>query len=147
MGDKLIWDDARVARLRKLVAEGVSNAEIGRYFGCGRERIGQIKHQLGITRTNLWDRKGVTTLGFVPGTAPVDREKAMRTLMTLSERNADAFRRWEPGQGVSILDLARTGQCRWPLGTLAQSSGHVCGEDSGEATYCIAHSRLAYVKE
>ncbi len=158
------WTEAVIAELRRLWAEGLSTAEIGRRLNVSKNAVVGKAHRLALDPRPSPIRR-------VPGeavVAPVARRVSGPTLPPLppvahtAPVVADpvvrpvapsvATVRAAPQLRPVMASTPRSGggrfsACCWPIGEPGTSSFHFCGSEaiSGKP-YCIEHAQLAYVK-
>ena len=159
------WNEERVEQLRKLWMDGLSASQIAGELGNGITRnavIGKV-HRLGLSGrvraagSSAPRQRSATVRAPRPST-PARRRNTMggggvagNTALAYAQRPyiMPAPKPIEEVlipmcERVTIMEL-REGMCRWPLGDPATPDFRYCGgkSDTG-ATYCMAHSRMAY---
>ncbi len=147
------WTDEETQRVAALRQQGFSASEIAERIGCGVTRnavIGRL-YRLGVTR-----EKGLPTLAKPRMHEPEPREKRKPKPR---EPRAKPAPRKEPIVPVTIrrppitndesaavthkVLALQAGQCRFPVGDLADADFHFCGAPQRDgASYCEAHERL-----
>jgi GcrA cell cycle regulator len=155
------WTEAVIAELRRLWAEGLSTAEIGRRLGVSKNAVVGKAHRLGLDPRPSPIRR-------VPGeaaAAPVARRVSGPTLPPLppvaapSAPQSEVARSEPPAATRPAPQLrpvappaprvssGRFSACCWPIGEPGTASFHFCGSEamSGKP-YCAEHAQLAYVK-
>lgn len=160
------WNDERVEQLRKLWMDGLSASQIAGELGNGITRnavIGKV-HRLGLSGRvkaagSSAPRQRSTTVRAPRAPTPARRRTSMgggggvagNTALAYAQRPyiTPAPKPIEEVlipmcERVTIMEL-REGMCRWPLGDPSTPEFRYCGgkSDTG-ATYCMAHSRMAY---
>jgi GcrA cell cycle regulator len=151
------WTEAVIAELRRLWAEGLSTAEIGRRLGVTKNAIVGKAHRLALdprpSPIRRTPREGAA--------APAPRRVQGPTLPPLAHVappvSEPPMVRMPPPVSVQpqIRQAAnqpfrsggRVTSCCWPIGEPGTSSFHFCGSDSMQGKpYCSDHAQLAYVK-
>jgi GcrA cell cycle regulator len=141
------WTDERVARPRKLYADGFSGAKIAAELGAGVTRnavIGKIE-RMGLN-DGSHARKPRVSARVAKALAP---PKIAEVSRSLDEARAIvvavAVDAPAPIGGVTLF-AARENHCRWPLGDPRDlETFRFCGAAKfGEASYCRAHAALAF---
>ena len=138
------WTEDREAELSRLWDLGKTANEIAVELGGDITKNGVIgkAHRLNlkrranpVDRTIIKDGKEKRRIARI-ATSVLRRE---RKYATFKEYKHTAY-----GPPTKLEDLARVGQCRWPIGDPKKSDFHFCAASCGEKTYCDNHSKLAY---
>ncbi|NRP74663.1 hypothetical protein ILFOPFJJ_05585 [Ensifer psoraleae] len=157
------WTEARVERLKSLWAEGLSASQIaGELGGVTRNAVIGKVHRLGLSGRAKGSAKPVRQKSRANNQAPAHpRSQAVRariignTVLALpaDEIEAEPLRLGStveltevfPINGrLTLMELGET-TCRWPIGDPRSSDFRFCGARiTPGATYCSAHSCLAY---
>lgn len=145
MSDSFEWNEATIARLRALWAEGLSTAEIGRRMGCGKNAVVGKAHRLNLpTRPSPVRPKGVRDDGSKvlpprvkgPTLAPLASVVAVATPVAMQAAVPEVWR------------ALRAHPCAFPLGEPRTPTFRYCDapvEVVGRS-YCEEHHALAWVK-
>ena len=145
------WNDASVAKLRALWAEGLSTAEVGRRLGVSKNAAVGKAHRLHLPARPSPIR---APLEVRPFRRRSDRRKvALPALASLAvpppvaavERPPAAEKpplgALPPGRGARVIE------CCWPLGEPGTKAFRFCDEPSEPGRpYCADHCHKAYVK-
>lgn len=140
------WTDAETQEVVDLWKQGLSASEISIRLGSRVTRnaiIGRI-YRLGVTRDGKQDM-AARKLRAERANERMQRTKPASRVMPnvpatvnrphLSDEQSDVVTR-------AVLAL-RSGQCRFPIGDLADADFHFCGAPQRPgASYCEAHERL-----
>jgi GcrA cell cycle regulator len=135
------WDDARIARLRALWAEGHSMSEIGRCMGMSKNTIVAKVHRL-----NLPSRPSPIRAGGVATALQRDRIVKAPPLVAvaLEPQLGDAARAFGPCLRPALPREARFA-CVWPVGTPGTPQFRFCNADTGDSVYCPRHHAIAFL--
>lgn len=130
-----LWDDAAIARLKELWAEGLSASECGKRIGVSRNSvIGKI-HRLGLSHQYRRPRER----------RPRMRTKAKPAQPIVFLSNFDhtpELPQVPPTGGYDLLDL-RHGMCRYPSGD--RPPFRFCGAAVEDGyPYCQEHAAICY---
>jgi|SRR5208283_5098238 len=138
------WDNEIVTRLKRLWAEGHSNAEIGRRLGVSENAVTGKVHRLDLPgRPSLIKRNdGTPKKPQAPG-------RIKKGAPTLPDLNLGPLPPTEEPPPV-IKKAFKNGAgdcCRWPLGEPGSRSFRYCDEPTlPRKPYCEAHAAIAYVR-
>ncbi len=152
------WTDAIIAELRRLWAEGLSTAEIGRRLGVSKNAIVGKAHRLGLDPRPSPIRRGEVA----KPTVPAPRRALGPTLPPLTvpapapvvaAEPVPAPRPVAPPQLRSVAvapvrsSAGRYSACCWPIGEPGTASFRFCSSEAMPSKpYCAEHASLAYVK-
>ncbi|TBB57043.1 GcrA cell cycle regulator [Rhizobium ruizarguesonis] len=126
----MIWTDERVARLKRLWAEGLSASQIAAHLG-------------GVSRNAVVGKIHKLQL---PGRAGAGRIVPRQT-------SASNFDKLLPRQARVVVPISKKlavhqlteRVCHWPVGDPLTADFSFCGADAPEnSPYCVYHQRLAY---
>lgn len=124
-----LWTDDEVATLRRLFADGASDAEIAEALKRTRVQVSKKRERLALMRrtnqTRLYPQK--------PEPKPLPKP--------VREADLEPFEM----RLVTIADLGAR-DCRWPLGDPGDlETFRYCGNRAGEGdSYCLHHFQVAY---
>ncbi len=140
------WTQERVERLRILVDEGLSCAQIARKLDVSRNAIIGKLNRLGLARgrTKVVPRPSAPPTGAPrPGRPDIlTRRKILRAVHAAPPTAGEAT--IVHVERCSLLELAKD-KCRWPLSGSEPSDFLFCGNAVVPSLpYCRAHARLAY---
>lgn len=150
------WNESIIAELRRLWAEGLSTAEIGRRLGISKNAVVGKAHRLDLAPRPSPIRRSERPAGAAapapraigptlaplpstpiasPASAPVASAPAVR---------AGPARRLA---AVAPAPAQRVSACCWPMGEPGKPGFHFCdGAAVPGKPYCAEHAQLAYVK-
>ena len=149
------WTQAVIAELRRLWAEGLSTAEIGRRLGVSKNAVVGKAHRLALA-----PRPSPIHRSAAPAMAPAAPRRALGpTLPPLAQQAVHTppapaeppIARSAPMLRAVAVSLPRNGgrisACCWPIGEPGTSGFHFCGCQAIQGKpYCGDHAQLAYVK-
>ncbi len=149
------WNEAIIAELRGLWAEGHSTAEIGRRLGISKNAVVGKAHRLDLSPRPSPIRRQERA----PGTPPAPRAVGP-TLAPLPARPVPApvagplpappaAKAAVPPRRLAAVAVpsARVSACCWPIGEPGKPSFHFCDAAAVHGKpYCPEHAQLAYVK-
>jgi GcrA cell cycle regulator len=146
----MIWNDAAVAKLKEMDAEGCSGAQIAQELGTTRNAvIGKINRMgLRLKRGKRQTRKHKAEDGW-----PTEKPRARkRRPMVKTEGGLDRMAAWLPPEPDQPADMKRCTllqltdkTCRWPIGDPREPGFCFCGNRIADETiYCNHHNRIAY---
>lgn len=167
---KKFWDEARIARLTKMVADGQSFLDIARYLDCSRSAVARACHRLGIKslapqakpqprrpkQPIRQEDKALPRNQPAPDPAPLTEDEKMRdffggsfmgyppaTLPQHESPPADPVPDdAAPAEGILLADLQPM-DCRWPLNDGGPYRFCGCRKLSLKGPYCEAHEKRA----
>ena len=112
-----MWNDEKIARLKKLWSEGLTTGEIGKRLGVSKNAVVGKAHRLGL--------KGRPSPIKRQPNKPVEVKKETR-VFTLTDLSAAT--------------------CRWPIGDPKHEDFRFCGKPvAASKPYCGEHCSVAYV--
>ena len=112
-----MWNDEKIARLKKLWSEGLTTGEIGKRLGVSKNAVVGKAHRLGL--------KGRPSPIKRQPNKPVEVNKETR-VFTLTDLSAQT--------------------CRWPIGDPKHEDFRFCGKPvAAGKPYCGEHCSVAYV--
>lgn len=112
----VVWTDDRIAKLKKLWAEGLTTGEIGKRLGVSKNAVVGKAHRLGLKSRPSPIRRA--------GTKPEPKEETR--VYTLADLTSQT--------------------CRWPIGDPKEENFHFCGKPVIQGKpYCADHCAAAYV--
>ena len=115
-----MWNDEKIAKLKKLWQEGLTTGEIGKRLGVSKNAVVGKAHRLGL--------KGRPS--------PIKRPEAAA---------APAAPKKEPVKIFTLTDLSHS-TCRWPIGDPKHEDFRFCGKQVYPGKpYCAEHCAAAYV--
>jgi GcrA cell cycle regulator len=138
-----VWNAERLARLRELVAEGLTSAAIGKRLGFTRNAVcgARKRHAIGLGEAAPEPRRGPRPERHP---APANRSVALRReAPQLAAHRPERVREPHPvaKDGVPLLHLEYW-MCRWPLPQSDASEIHFCGKPSVDGRpYCEEHGQ------
>lgn len=113
-----MWNDEKIAKLKKLWQEGLTTGEIGKRLGVSKNAVVGKAHRLGL--------KGRPSPIKRPETAAPAPKK-------------------EPVKIFTLTDLSHN-TCRWPIGDPKHEDFRFCGKQVYPGKpYCAEHCATAYV--
>jgi GcrA cell cycle regulator len=113
----VVWTDDRIAKLKKLWAEGLTTGEIGKRLGVSKNAVVGKAHRLGLKSRPSPIRR--TTKKAAP-------KKEVSKVFTLADLTNQT--------------------CRWPHGDPKEDDFHFCGKPVVQGKpYCSDHCEYAYV--
>ncbi len=138
------WNDALDARLKEMVNDGKTRSVMAAELGFSYNQVLSRCRVLGLKVT---DGRVFTLAPFGATGASCNGSQRSRRLKELGAHGAPAPIINEPAdpniKGLTCVQMPVYGACRWPLtGTGADMV--MCGQRSGEDTYCRFHAPLAY---
>jgi GcrA cell cycle regulator len=147
------WNDATIARLRSLWAEGHSTAEIGRRLGFSKNAIVGKAHRLHLpARPSPISRSGATrapkprrTRGpSLPALTCLQHAAAPSSLPTAPMKLPPPS---EKPAVRAVSTSLRSDRCCWPIGEPGTPAFRFCEErnETGRP-YCPDHCQIAYRK-
>ncbi len=131
------WDDARVAELKRLHAEGHSASAIAQLLGLNSRNVvcGKL-HRLGLSKERAPDPRKASPV--LPMTAAPRQEPPRAEAPTPPVPPPPSLRL------VTIDDLGNA-MCRWPVGDPSTSDFRYCGGTALTGRpYCEHHAAMAY---
>lgn len=136
-----LWDDAAIARLKRLWADGLTASECGARLGVSRNAvIGKI-HRLGLSgkyrRPRERGPRGMRTKAKRAARLPETTEQAS-SRPEIPQMRPDK----RPGS-FDLLEL-RAGMCRWPSDNTTPPYTFCGRAQVPESSYCQAHRRMAH---
>lgn len=153
------WTDARVEKLRGLLAEGCSASMAAEEIGCTRNAVigiaarrkiafagaatGSLRDRMQRVRTRRGPGKASAVCKQrLPPAAAAPQPAALAPVEPLFVKSL-----WLSPQGpVKLPDFLRAGDCRYPFGDVLQEDFGFCGAARREGSpYCAGHHRLCYV--
>ncbi len=158
------WNEAIIAELRSLWAEGLSTAEIGRRLGISKNAVVGKAHRLDLSGRPSPIRRAERaeggpapapratgpTLAPLPSAAPAVVETAESAapnrpaIPVLRPVSAQPARRLA---AVAPSTVQRISACCWPMGEPGKPGFHFCDAAAvAGKPYCAEHAQLAYVK-
>jgi GcrA cell cycle regulator len=145
-----MWNDERVATLRKLWTDGLSASQIAKQLGGVTRNavIGKV-HRLGLAGRATPSRPAKRIVRNNPNrprllTGAPSRPRTIPSLAPLAE----AAPPLEPmaqadGSLASVLTVTDR-MCRWPIGDPTDQKFAFCGRDACDGPYCSEHARLGF---
>lgn len=140
----LMWNDEKIAKLKKLWAEGLTTGEIGKRLGVSKNAVVGKAHRLGlkgrpspIKRAEPAAAAAAATpaAGATPGAAPAVAHTAAPSSSSKKQ----------PVKVFTLTDL-NSNTCRWPIGDPKHEDFHFCGKNVYPGKpYCLDHCAQAYV--
>lgn len=113
----VVWTDDRIAKLKKLWAEGLTTGEIGKRLGVSKNAVVGKAHRLGLKSRP----------------SPIRRTK----------KKAEPKK--EETKVYTLADLTSQ-TCRWPHGDPKEDNFQFCGKPIVQGKpYCAEHCEYAYV--
>jgi len=113
----VVWTDDRIAKLKKLWAEGLTTGEIGKRLGVSKNAVVGKAHRLGLKSRP----------------SPIRRP------------TKKAAPKKEVSKVFTLADLTNQ-TCRWPHGDPKEDDFHFCGKPVVQGKpYCSDHCEYAYV--
>ena len=146
------WTEAVIAELRRLWAEGLSTAEIGRRLGVSKNAIVGKAHRLALSPRPSPIRRGASENAAPSPPRRVSGPNLPPLAQAALPPVADIpIARAQPQLRPVAPPVARSGArfsaCCWPIGDPGTSSFHFCGTEAIQGKpYCPSHAQLAYVK-
>jgi GcrA cell cycle regulator len=141
-GEKDIWTAENVAKLRRLWAEDLSAAEIGRQIGTTKNAVVGKAHRL-----NLRSRPSPILRGATPKPPAIRRLRAGEAMLPRLESVPPSTSALP--ETPFLAELLSSRECQWPLwgnGT-PRAEKKFCGEQASiERPYCPVHCCRAYVR-
>ncbi len=134
-----VWNAERLARLRELVAEGLSSTAIGAKLGFTRNAVCGARKRHGISPPQPTPEARSAPRRHA---APADRSGALRRGLPRSAPERPGSAPQHVGkQGIPLLQL-EWWMCRWPLPQSHGSAMRFCGQPAvAGRPYCGEHAR------
>jgi len=147
--DDAAWPRADVAKLKQLVATGMSYARMAKRLKRTRNQVIGKVHRLHLRAPATPDRVASdnATLARIANfrTQMGYRIQAEGAATTLERANVMVFR---PKGGLIPLEKLTESSCRWPIGDPREKGFGFCGcPKVAESSYCVNHERVAYETE
>lgn len=118
-----MWNDEKIAKLKKLWQEGLTTGEIGKRLGVSKNAVVGKAHRLGL--------KGRPS--------PIKRPDSP------AAATAAPAPKKEPVKIFTLTDLSHS-TCRWPIGDPKHEDFRFCGKQVYPGKpYCAEHCAVAYV--
>lgn len=146
----MAWTEDRVEILSKLWADGLSASQIAKQLGGVTRNavIGKV-HRLGLSgrvKTSRPAKRATTRTATTAKTrtvAPSAPRMPRRVAQTTPIIPLEA-KKLPSGEFATIMTITDH-MCKWPLGDPGASDFRFCGRGTEKsATYCTAHSQVAY---
>jgi len=132
-----VWNAERLARLRELVAEGLSSTAIGAKLGFTRNAVSGARNRHGIPPQPAPEARSA------PRRDAADRSVALRRGLPRSgpERSGRVRNAHPVGEdGVTLLQL-EWWMCRWPVSQSDDVAMRFCGQPAAAGrSYCDQHA-------
>ncbi len=140
----MTWTDERVARLKKLWADGCSALQIASDLGGVTRHavIGKV-HRLGLSGRAVVSR-------MKPGRAAQQKRPQPRQVEPPSvpqkapSKSAEFEELVIPISNRKTLDTIEEHHCHWPIGDPGSRDFHFCGKTKIHGSYCEFHARRAF---
>jgi GcrA cell cycle regulator len=153
---KGFWTDERIARLKRLHADGMNYSDIARTLGCERGSVSGKVARLKLTRVHDQSFRivaGRKAAAIARARSPHPKVKVhvlpknSEADLRLYERIVNSSNEAPPGSGAGrkgLIDL-ETSDCRWPIGDPKTPEFHFCAISKVDGTsYCEFHARKAF---
>ncbi|GAB0118247.1 GcrA family cell cycle regulator [Acidisoma sp. 7E03] len=150
------WNETIIAELRRLWAEGLSTAEIGRRLGISKNAVVGKAHRL-----DLAPRPSPIRRSERPAGSPAPAPRAVGPTLTPLPSSPAPVQASAPSASpvprvaapprrlaaVAPAPVQRVSACCWPMGEPGKPGFHFCdGAAVPGKPYCAEHAQLAYVK-
>jgi GcrA cell cycle regulator len=128
-----MWNDEKIAKLKKLWSEGLTTGEIGKRLGVSKNAVVGKAHRLGL--------KGRPS--------PIKRQEAAAPVSSPATPGAaspaPSAPKKEQVKIFTLTDLTHN-TCRWPIGDPKHEDFRFCGKAVYPGKpYCLDHCAQAYV--
>jgi GcrA cell cycle regulator len=124
-----MWNDEKIAKLKKLWQEGLTTGEIGKRLGVSKNAVVGKAHRLGL--------KGRPS--------PIKRPEAANVAAPAPAAGPVAAPKKDQAKIFTLTDLTHN-TCRWPIGDPKHEDFHFCGKPIYPGKpYCLEHCAQAYV--
>lgn len=149
------WNESIIAELRRLWAEGLSTAEIGRRLGISKNAVVGKAHRLDLAPRPSPIRRSERPVGSAapaprttgPTLAPLPSTPTPVQAVPASPVAAGRVAPPRRLAAVAPAPVQRISACCWPMGEPGKPGFHFCdGAAVPGKPYCAEHAQLAYVK-
>jgi GcrA cell cycle regulator len=132
-----MWNDEKIAKLKKLWSEGLTTGEIGKRLGVSKNAVVGKAHRLGLKgRPSPIKRQEPAAAGAAPSSG---------SSSSSGHTTASAAPKKEPVKIFTLTDLNHN-TCRWPIGDPKHEDFRFCGKQVYPGKpYCLDHCAQAYV--
>jgi hypothetical protein len=142
MRDSAKWTPELDDKLREMAKNKASRQDMADVLGF---TYNQVLSRTRTLKISIIDARSFVLAPFTgAGRSGTDRSKRMKEL---GQHRAPARIVCEPAdpdiKGCTVLTIPPRGACRWPL-TGSGADLVMCGQKSGDATYCGTHHALAF---
>jgi len=141
------WTSAQIAKLKALLARGLSTSEIGRKLGMTKNAIVGKINRLKLNSGTASKPAKVKVAAKKPAPAKAEPKKtAKKEPAKKKSDKSDMKRKTERliRQTAELMGL-KADQCRWPIGDPDADDFHFCAEKCFPGKpYCFAHCKTAY---
>jgi GcrA cell cycle regulator len=145
-----MWNDEKIAKLRKLWQEGLTTGEIGKRLGVSKNAVVGKAHRLGLKgRPSPIKRQEAAATPAAPAAAPSSSPSAAHAPSAPAAAPVHApsssAKKNQPAKVFTLTDLTHN-TCRWPIGDPKHEDFHFCGKQVYPGKpYCLDHCAQAYV--
>ncbi len=132
-----MWNDEKIAKLKKLWSEGLTTGEIGKRLGVSKNAVVGKAHRLGLKgRPSPIKRQDATAVAAPSGHAPASGSTPVTSHAAPKKEAVKIF---------TLTDLTHN-TCRWPIGDPKHEDFRFCGKQVYPGKpYCLDHCAQAYV--
>ncbi len=143
-----MWNDEKIAKLKKLWSEGLTTGEIGKRLGVSKNAVVGKAHRLGLKgRPSPIKRQDTSAAAAAAATAAPGGAAAAAT-GTVSAPVSSSSSSSSKKESVKIFTLTDLNHntCRWPIGDPKHEDFRFCGKQVYPGKpYCLDHCAQAYV--
>lgn len=141
------WNDERVEQLKKLWAEGLSAAEIGKRMDTSKNAIIGKAHRMGLP-SRPSPIRSKTAAKAKPKKPTQNKPEAAPVITPPKPKPKVEEKKVTPAaMAASPVLTTKRGQCAWPFSDPDKPDFHFCGKPalSGKP-YCQEHYDIAYIQ-
>lgn len=149
-----MWNEEKIAKLKKLWQEGLTTGEIGKRLGVSKNAVVGKAHRLGLKGRPSPIKRQEGATAAPAAAAPTPAPSASSATPTPSPAAATVHhtpspapssKKSQPAKVFTLTDL-NNNTCRWPIGDPKHEDFHFCGKQVYPGKpYCLEHCAQAYV--
>jgi GcrA cell cycle regulator len=140
-----MWNDEKIAKLKKLWSEGLTTGEIGKRLGVSKNAVVGKAHRLGLKGRPSPIKRQDTSAAATAATGGAAPAATSGSTTTAAAPSSSSSSKKEAVKIFTLTDLNHN-TCRWPIGDPKHEDFRFCGRQVYPGKpYCLDHCAQAYV--